>query len=49
VTVHPSYLLRLPDEETKQAAYEAFLADLARIKDLAQADLETGELPLAAE
>jgi DNA polymerase len=49
VTVHPSYLLRLPDEETKQAAYETFLADLARIKDLAQADLETGELPLAAE
>jgi uracil-DNA glycosylase len=49
VTVHPSYLLRLPDEETKQAAYEAFLADLARIRDLAQADLETGELPLAAE
>jgi DNA polymerase len=49
VTVHPSYLLRLPDEETKQAAYEAFLADLARVRDLAQADLETGELPLAAE
>jgi DNA polymerase len=49
VTVHPSYLLRLPDEETKRAAYEAFLGDLARIRDLAQADLETGELPLAAE
>jgi DNA polymerase len=49
VTVHPSYLLRLPDEETKRAAYEAFLADLSQIRDLAQADLETGELPLAAE
>jgi DNA polymerase len=49
VTVHPSYLLRLPDEETKRAAYEAFLSDLARIRDLAQADPETGELPLAAE
>jgi uracil-DNA glycosylase len=49
VTVHPSYLLRLPDEETKRAAYEAFLVDLGRIRDLAQADLETGELPLAAE
>jgi probable DNA metabolism protein len=49
VTVHPSYLLRLPDEETKRAGYEAFLADLARIRDLAQADLETGEIPLAAE
>jgi uracil-DNA glycosylase len=49
VTVHPSFLLRLPDEETKRAAYEAFLGDLARIRDLAQADPETGELPLAAE
>ncbi|QRM29509.1 UdgX family uracil-DNA binding protein [Microvirga sp. VF16] len=49
VTVHPSYLLRLPDEATKREAYEAFLNDLRRIHDLAQADLETGELPLAAE
>jgi DNA polymerase len=49
ITVHPSYLLRLPDEATKREAYEAFLTDLRRIRDLAQADLETGELPLAAE
>jgi DNA polymerase len=49
ITVHPSYLLRLPDEETKRQAYEAFLTDLARIRDLAKADLETGELSLAAE
>ncbi|WP_201860797.1 UdgX family uracil-DNA binding protein [Microvirga soli] len=49
ITVHPSYLLRLPDEATKQEAYEAFLNDLRRIHDLAQADLNTGELPLAAE
>ncbi len=49
VTVHPSYLLRLPDEATKREAYEAFLDDLRRIRDLAQADPETGELPLAAE
>ncbi|MBO1905704.1 UdgX family uracil-DNA binding protein [Microvirga sp. 3-52] len=49
VTVHPSYLLRLPDEATKREAYEAFLNDLRRVHDLAQADLETGELPLAAE
>ena len=49
VTVHPSYLLRLPDEATKREAYEAFVNDLRRIHDLAQADLETGELPLAAE
>jgi uracil-DNA glycosylase len=49
VTVHPSYLLRLPDEATKREAYEAFLNDLRRIHDLARANLETGELPLAAE
>ncbi|MBM6583106.1 UdgX family uracil-DNA binding protein [Microvirga sp. BT689] len=49
ITVHPSYLLRLPDEATKREAYEAFLNDLRRIHDLAQADLDTGELPLAAE
>ncbi|HZA91847.1 MAG TPA: UdgX family uracil-DNA binding protein, partial [Gemmatimonadales bacterium] len=49
ITVHPSYLLRLPDEATKRDAYEAFLNDLRRIHDLAQANLETGELPLAAE
>jgi DNA polymerase len=49
VTVHPSYLLRLPDEETRRAAYEAFRADLARIRDLATADPETGELPLVTE
>ena len=49
VSVHPSYLLRLPDEATKREAYEAFVNDLRRIRDLAQADLETGELPLAAE
>jgi DNA polymerase len=49
VTVHPSYLLRLPDEETKRAAYEAFLEDLRRIHDLSRADPDTGELPLGAE
>ena len=49
ITVHPSYLLRLPDEETKRRAYEEFLHDLVRIRDLARADRETGELPLAAE
>ncbi len=49
ITVHPSFLLRLPDEETKRRAYEEFLGDLGRIRDLATADPETGELPLAAE
>ncbi len=28
VTVHPSYLLRIPDEDTKQREYAAFVADL---------------------
>jgi probable DNA metabolism protein len=28
VTVHPSYLLRLPDEESKQREYAAFVGDL---------------------
>ncbi|SHJ66586.1 DNA polymerase [Bradyrhizobium lablabi] len=28
VTVHPSYLLRLPDEETKAQEYERFVSDL---------------------
>lgn len=49
ITVHPSYLLRLPDEATKREAYQAFLTDLARVRDIARADPETGELPLAAE
>jgi uracil-DNA glycosylase len=30
VTVHPSYLLRLPDEASKQREYAAFVADLQR-------------------
>jgi probable DNA metabolism protein len=32
VTVHPSYLLRLPDEEAKHREYAAFVADLALAK-----------------
>lgn len=35
ITVHPSYLLRLPDESAKQAAYDDFRADLDRIRKLA--------------
>jgi uracil-DNA glycosylase len=34
ITVHPSYLLRLPDAE-KGAAYAAFRDDLVRIRELA--------------
>ncbi len=29
ITVHPSYLLRLPDEETKEREYARFVEDLA--------------------
>lgn len=31
VTVHPSYLLRLPDPQARHAAFDAFVADLALI------------------
>ncbi len=35
ITVHPSYLLRLPDEAAKEAAYRTFVDDLRRAQDLA--------------
>ena len=35
ITVHPSYLLRLPDEEAKRAAFAQFVADLRAANDLA--------------
>jgi DNA polymerase len=35
ITVHPSYLLRLPDPAAKQAAYAEFRGDLVRIRELA--------------
>ncbi|MEJ0044639.1 MAG: uracil-DNA glycosylase family protein [Rhizomicrobium sp.] len=38
VTVHPSYLLRIPDEDAKAAAYEKFVADLKKAAALADAD-----------
>ena len=34
VTVHPSYLLRLPDEDAKQREYAAFVADLRAVAEL---------------
>ena len=34
VTVHPSYLLRLPDEDAKAREYVAFVADLRRANEL---------------
>ena len=35
VTVHPSYLLRLPDEDAKRREYAAFVEDLRRVAALA--------------
>ncbi|WP_425352991.1 UdgX family uracil-DNA binding protein [Alsobacter soli] len=37
VTVHPSGLLRLQDDDERHRAYEAFVGDLQRIGELAQA------------
>jgi DNA polymerase len=34
VTVHPSFLLRLPDEASKAAEYGKFVADLRRIRTM---------------
>jgi len=36
VTVHPSYLLRLPDENAKAAEFKRFVADLKNAKRLAE-------------
>lgn len=35
ITVHPSFLLRVPDAESKDREYEAFVRDLKRIRELA--------------
>jgi uracil-DNA glycosylase len=35
ITVHPSYLLRVPDAEAKEQAYRDFVADMRRIRTLA--------------
>ncbi len=37
ITVHPSYLLRLPDAEAKRREYAALVRDLRRIKEIAAA------------
>ena len=37
ITVHPSYLLRIPDEDAKAAAYRDFVADLRTAHRLAAA------------
>lgn len=36
ITVHPSYLLRIPDAATKAEAFGAFVADLRTIRRLAE-------------
>lgn len=35
ITIHPSFLLRIPDEAERAKAYEAFVADLIAAKSLA--------------
>ncbi len=35
ITVHPSFLLRLPQEKDRAQAFEAFVADLRQIRELA--------------
>ena len=35
ITVHPSYLLRIPDAEGKRRAWDEFVADLRNIRTLA--------------
>ena len=34
ITVHPSYLLRLPDEESRRREYDLFVRDLAKARTL---------------
>jgi DNA polymerase len=38
VTVHPSFLLRVPDEDAKAREYRAFVADLRKIAELGGRD-----------
>jgi DNA polymerase len=35
ITVHPSYLLRLPDRDAKEKAYQDFVGDLQNIREMA--------------
>jgi len=37
ITVHPSYLLRIPDEAGKQREYRAFVKDMQGVKTLMDA------------
>jgi uracil-DNA glycosylase family protein len=42
VTVHPSYLLRIPDDEARETAYVALLADLHAVARLASLSTHGG-------
>ena len=46
VTVHPSYLLRIPDRDAKALAYRQFVADLAQVREMA-ADHPRGRVAAA--
>src|SRR3954471_14265935 len=48
ITVHPSYLLRLPDDEAKAMAYRQFVDDLERVRAMA-ASHPRGRVSVAAE
>ncbi|ORE94342.1 phage SPO1 DNA polymerase-related protein [Stappia sp. 22II-S9-Z10] len=37
LTVHPSFLLRLPDESARRAEYDKFVADLSRVREISVA------------
>jgi len=41
LTVHPSYLLRQPDEETRAREYEAFVRDLRTVRAMMEADVSS--------
>ncbi|GAN75797.1 UdgX family uracil-DNA binding protein [Acidisphaera rubrifaciens] len=42
ITVHPSFLLRLPDEAAKAREYAAFVADLRAIAEIGGDDIRAG-------
>ena len=49
MTVHPSYLLRLPDEQRKREEYTAFVRDLRRAAELAKKAAEHDRIPGTVE
>jgi uracil-DNA glycosylase len=48
VTVHPSSILRAPDEDAKALAYREFVKDLEQVRKIA-ANHPRGRVPVAAE